>query len=87
MKSQSDSDPPYSHNVHIGAAVETNTSATLTTPLLGPCQDDGEHIFDELPSAVVIEASRPEAHDISQFQLVYTIEVQYKQVRLLLNNK
>ena len=87
MTTQSDSDPSYSHNVHIGAAaVETNTSATLTTPLLGPCQD-GEHIFDELPSAVVIEASRPEAHDISHFQLVYTIEVHYKQVRLLLNNK
>ena len=86
MTTQSDSDPSHAHNAHIGAAMETNTSATLTTPLLGPCQD-GEHIFDELPSAVVVEASRPEAHDISQFQLVYTIEVQYKQVRLLLNNK
>jgi hypothetical protein len=40
-----------------------------------------EHIFDELPSAKVLDASRPESHDIGQFQLVYTIQLRYKQVR------
>lgn len=40
---------------------------------------EDEHVFDELPMATVIDASRSEGHEISQFQLVYTIQIQYKQ--------
>lgn len=37
-----------------------------------------ERIFDELPSATVIDVSRSEGLELNQF-LLYTIEVQYKQ--------
>ena len=57
--------------------VRMDTGSPTDTPLL---RHEEEHIFDELPSAIVIEASRFEGHEISQFQLVYTIEVHYKQV-------
>lgn len=39
-------------------------------------------IFDELPKATIVSVSRPDAGDISPMQLSYTIQVQYKQVRL-----
>ena len=38
-------------------------------------------IFHELPKAMIIQVSRPDAGDISPMQLTYTIEFQYKQVR------
>lgn len=37
-------------------------------------------IFNELPKAMIIQVSRPDAGDISPMQLTYTIEFQYKQV-------
>ena len=41
-------------------------------------------IFDELPNATIISVSRPDAGDISPMLLSYTIECQYKQVRVSL---
>lgn len=37
-------------------------------------------IFDELPAAMIVSVSRPDAGDISPMLLSYTIEFQYKQV-------
>lgn len=39
-------------------------------------------IFDELPKAKIVQVSRPDAGDISPMLLSYTIEFQYKQVRI-----
>ncbi|XP_062108661.1 phospholipase D zeta 1 isoform X1 [Humulus lupulus] len=36
-------------------------------------------IFDELPKAIIVDVSRPDAGDISPMLLSYTIEFQYKQ--------
>jgi hypothetical protein len=41
---------------------------------------EGVRIFEELPRATVVEVSRPDLNDLSQIQLVYTIEIEYKQV-------
>lgn len=46
---------------------------------------DEECIFDELPSATVIDASRSEG--LEHFQLLYTIEIQYKQFQWRLVKK
>ncbi|KAI5065331.1 hypothetical protein GOP47_0020026 [Adiantum capillus-veneris] len=48
---------------------------------------DEERIFDELPSATVIDASRSEGLELSQFQLLYTIEIRYKQFQWRLVKK
>lgn len=40
-------------------------------------------IFEELPHATIVCVSRPDAGDISPLLLSYTIEVQYKQVRVI----
>ncbi|KAJ8752473.1 hypothetical protein K2173_004761 [Erythroxylum novogranatense] len=44
-------------------------------------------IFDELPQAYVVSVSRPDTGDISPILLSYTIELQYKQFKWLLNKK
>lgn len=41
---------------------------------------ESTRIFDELPKAIILEVSRPDAGDISPLLLHYTIEFQYKQV-------
>lgn len=40
---------------------------------------ESNRIFDELPKAVIVSVSRPDAGDISPVLLSYTIECQYKQ--------
>lgn len=37
-------------------------------------------MFDELPNAIIIDVSRPDAVDFSPMLLSYTIEFHYKQV-------
>lgn len=44
---------------------------------------DSTRIFDELPEAIIVSVSRPDASDISPLLLSYTIEFHYKQVRSL----
>ncbi|XP_047961202.1 phospholipase D zeta 1 [Salvia hispanica] len=44
-------------------------------------------IFHELPKAMIIQVSRPDAGDISPMQLTYTIEFQYKQFKWQLMKK
>ncbi|KAH6558875.1 hypothetical protein KP509_1Z041100, partial [Ceratopteris richardii] len=46
-----------------------------------------ERIFEELPSATVIDASRSEGIELSQFQLLYTIEIKYRQFKWRLVKK
>ncbi|XP_057806056.1 phospholipase D zeta 1 isoform X1 [Salvia miltiorrhiza] len=50
---------------------------------------DGEpaRIFYELPKAMIIQVSRPDAGDISPMQLTYTIEFRYKQFKWQLMKK
>eukprot|EP00252_Welwitschia_mirabilis_P011329 TRINITY_DN25484_c0_g1_i1.p1 TRINITY_DN25484_c0_g1~~TRINITY_DN25484_c0_g1_i1.p1 ORF type:complete len:1094 (+),score=199.07 TRINITY_DN25484_c0_g1_i1:223-3504(+) len=50
----------------------------------GPQSD---RIFDELPRATVVDVVRPDLNDISHIQLVYTIEVEYKQFKWQLVKK
>ena len=45
---------------------------------------ESTRIFEELPRASIVQVSRPDAGDISPMLLSYTIELQYKQVILLL---
>lgn len=40
---------------------------------------EANRIFEELPKAVIVSVSRPDASDISPVLLSYTIECQYKQ--------
>lgn len=40
---------------------------------------ESNRIFEELPKAVIVSVSRPDAGDISPVLLSYTIECQYKQ--------
>lgn len=47
---------------------------------------ESTRIFDELPKATIVHVSRPDAGDISPMLLSYTIELQYKQVRIVLYN-
>lgn len=42
---------------------------------------ESTRMFDELPRAIIIEVSRPDAGDISPMLLSYIIEFRYKQVR------
>lgn len=42
----------------------------------------GERIFEESPRATIVEVSRAELNDLSHIQLIYTIEIEYKQVRI-----
>lgn len=52
-----------------------------------PLQED-DPIFEEPPTARVIEVSRSEGNDISRaFQLIYTIEISYRQFKWLLYRK
>ncbi|KAL1539118.1 Phospholipase D zeta 1 [Salvia divinorum] len=44
-------------------------------------------IFHELPKAMIVQVSRPDAGDISPMQLTYTIEFQYKQFKWQLMKK
>jgi len=48
---------------------------------------EGVRIFEELPRATVVEVSRPDLNDLSQIQLVYTIEIEYKQFKWRLVKK
>lgn len=48
---------------------------------------EDERIFDELPRATVVEVSRPDLNDLSHIQLVYTIEIEYKQFKWRLVKK
>ncbi|XP_050218111.1 phospholipase D zeta 1 [Mercurialis annua] len=48
---------------------------------------ESARIFDELPTAVIVSVSRPDAGDISPGLLSYTIEVQYKQFKWQLLKK
>ncbi|XP_016433521.2 phospholipase D zeta 1 isoform X1 [Nicotiana tabacum] len=48
---------------------------------------ESTRIFDELPSATIIQVSRPDAGDISPMLLTYTIEVHYKQFKWQLVKK
>lgn len=48
---------------------------------------EGERIFEELPRATVVEVSRPDLNDLSHIQLVYTIEIEYKQFKWRLVKK
>eukprot|EP00250_Pteridium_aquilinum_P013724 c21534_g1_i1 orf=388-3765(+) len=57
------------------------------SPNLSFFRREEERIFDELPSAMVVDASRSEGLELSQFQLVYTIEIQYKQFQWRLVKK
>ncbi|KAI7749513.1 hypothetical protein M8C21_001878 [Ambrosia artemisiifolia] len=43
-------------------------------------------IFDELPMATIVQVSRPDAADISPLLLSYTIDFQYKQLVLMIDN-
>ena len=43
---------------------------------------DSIWIFHELPKAVIISVSRPDASDITPMLLSYTIEFHYKEVNL-----
>ena len=45
-----------------------------------PAITERQSIFDELPTAKIVAASRPDAGDITPLLLSYTIEFQYKQV-------
>ncbi|RRT45693.1 hypothetical protein BHE74_00033787 [Ensete ventricosum] len=45
-----------------------------------PAITERQWIFDELPTAKIVAASRPDAGDITPLLLSYTIEFQYKQV-------
>ncbi|XP_009417749.2 phospholipase D zeta 1 isoform X1 [Musa acuminata AAA Group] len=46
-----------------------------------PAITERQSIFDELPTAKIVAASRPDAGDITPLLLSYTIEFQYKQFR------
>ncbi|THU47396.1 hypothetical protein C4D60_Mb09t15040 [Musa balbisiana] len=46
-----------------------------------PAITERQWIFDELPTAKIVAASRPDAGDITPLLLSYTIEFQYKQFR------
>ncbi|CAN1281296.1 Phospholipase D zeta 1 [Linum perenne] len=46
----------------------------------GPVPEQSR-IFEELPSAMIVHVSRPDAGDISPVLLSYTVEFQYKQAR------
>lgn len=46
------------------------------------CAAEHEQVFDELPKATIVAVSRPDSSDISPMLLSYTIELQYKQVRI-----
>ncbi|KAM7485037.1 hypothetical protein LguiA_001046 [Lonicera macranthoides] len=48
---------------------------------------ESTRIFDELPKAIILEVSRPDAGDISPLLLHYTIEFQYKQFKWQLRKK
>ncbi|GMH29311.1 hypothetical protein Nepgr_031154 [Nepenthes gracilis] len=48
---------------------------------------ESTRIFDELPRAEIVQVSRPDPSDISPMLLSYTIELQYKEFKWLLQKK
>ncbi|GAB4843659.1 Phospholipase D zeta 1 [Ancistrocladus abbreviatus] len=48
---------------------------------------DSTRIFEELPKAIIVNVSRPDASDISPMLLSYTIELQYKEFKWQLHKK
>ncbi|KAI3690084.1 hypothetical protein L2E82_48059 [Cichorium intybus] len=48
---------------------------------------EATRIFDELPKAIIVQVSRPDAGDISPMLLSYTIDFQYKQFKWQLVKK
>ena len=63
--------------VRMPAEPEGASSASFRLP-------ESARVFDELPRARIVGVSRPDAGDITPMLLSYTIEVQYKQVRVLI---
>lgn len=65
--------------------MQLEPSASVSSSFFMPRQDPADlaRIFDELPEATIVSVSRPDASDISPMLLSYTIEFQYKQVRVI----
>lgn len=62
-------------------------SAESTFPSFRQGSAEQARVFDELPKASIVSASRSDAGDISPMPLSYTIEFQYKQFKWRLVKK
>lgn len=60
----------------------TMTVASFFTSFGSSPEPESSRIFDELPDSTIVSVSRPDAGDITPMLLSYTIEFQYKQVKI-----